>query len=275
MTGKKILKKCILQIAEKSGIEAIRDRLWVRSGTVPAWVLAFHRVSDRIPEDGITISPDRFTAIVEVLSERYRPITLTDLLNSIRRRQIWRERTVVVTFDDGYRDNYEVAAQILLEHQIPATFFITAGLIGTERVLPWDMHLRGRVSWMKWEEVRLLRANGFDIGSHTMTHCDLGKASASEARHEIQDSKRKLEDALGNRISLFAYPFGGLNNITEENRSLIREAGYCCCCSAHGGYVMLGADPFRLPRIPINNWFATIGELDFELRIIAPWRWRL
>ncbi len=175
---------------------------------------------------------------------------------------------MVVTFDDGYLDNFNCAAPVLKEYGVPSTFFITAGLIGTNHVTPWDEHLRGHVPWMTWPQVRELQAQGFDIGSHTMTHIDLGVVDPKVARQELQESKQVLEDRLGTRIPLFAYPFGGRQHLNDYNARLIKEVGYKCCCSAFGGFVTLDSDPFNIRRIGVNNWYESPAYLDFELRQI-------
>lgn len=273
MDYKPIIKRALLRMVQDSGAEQLRDKIWAGRGVLPAAVLLFHRVTDNIPGDGITVTTERFRTIIRHLRDHYRVESLTHLLDDIERNRIWPSRTVVVTFDDGYKDNYEHAAPILAEYGIPATFFVAVDVIGTERVMSWDEHLRGRVPWMSWGQVRELHAHGFEIGSHTLTHPDLGKVRGSQAWQELVESKARLEDALGTKQLLFAYPFGGRQNITEENRGLVRKAGYRCCCSAYGGFVRLGSDPFDLRRIGVNNWFASTEELDFEIRIAAPWRW--
>ena len=273
MEMKQLCKNTLFRLIEKSGLEAVRDSVWARRGSLPAAILVFHRVTDEIPEGGITISTHRFRTVVKIIKEHYRPVSLADLIGRIRQKDPWPERTIAVTFDDGYDDNLEFAAPILQEYGIPATFFITVEMIGTNHLLPWDEHLAGRIRWMTWDQVRLLRSKGFEIGSHTLTHCDLGKGSGEEARREIWESKRRLEDALGAGVSLFAYPFGGTENMLAENRNLVREAGYNCCCSAFGGFVTGRSDPFELRRIPIDNWYTTPADLHCELRIVPPWKW--
>lgn len=273
MNLKRTTKRTLLRLAAYSGAERMRDKLWAARGELPAWILVFHRVNDDIPEDGITISTARFRAVVKALRDHYRPISLSELLNYLEQEKLWPKRTVVVTFDDGYRDNYESATPILAEYDVPGTFFVAVDMIGTNRVLPWDEHLRGRISWMDWSQVRELQTQGFEIGSHTLTHCDLGRVRGSLAWREISQSKTKLEDALGTEVSLFAYPFGSRENLLEENRNLVRKAGYRCCCSGIGGFVGLDSDIYDLWRIAVNNYFATLDELHFELRIAAPWRW--
>jgi peptidoglycan/xylan/chitin deacetylase (PgdA/CDA1 family) len=270
---KRIGKSALLQLETHLGIEGLRDKCWAARKTLPAAVLLFHRVTDDIPEDGITVSERTFRVMVENLARHYRPISLSALLGHFERGEMWPSRTVVVTFDDGYRDNYEHAAPILTEFGVPATFFVTTDAIGSERVMPWDEHVRGRVPWMNWNQVRELYSRGFEIGSHTLTHPDLGQLRGPRAWEEISDSKARLEGHLGAGIPFFAYPFGGEENFCEENRELVRRAGYRCCCSAYGGFFTLGSDAFNLRRMGINNWLSNSCDLDFELRIAAPWRW--
>jgi len=273
MKHKRIAKRALSCLAAYSGAEWIRDKFWAARGQLPASILVFHRVSDDIPEDGITIGTARFRAIIQVLRDQYRPISLSELLNHLEQEKPWPKRTVVITFDDGYRDNYESAAPILEEYDAPAAFFVVADVIGTDCIMPWDEHLRGQVSWMDWRQLRDLQARGFEVGSHTLTHCNLGTVRGSLAWQEIYESKAKLEDGLGTEISLFAYPFGSRMHLLEENRSLVRQARYRCCCSGLGGFVTLDSDIYDLGRIPINNYFATLDDLHFELRTGAPWRW--
>jgi peptidoglycan/xylan/chitin deacetylase (PgdA/CDA1 family) len=146
--------------------------------------------------------------------------------------------------------------------------------MGTGHTAPWDEHLRGRVSWMSWGQVRELAAGGFEIGAHTLSHCDLGTVRGPQARREIFESRARLEHELGKDVPLFAYPFGGRNNLLAENRELVKEAGFRCCCSAFGGFVVPSSDRFNVQRIALTSWVESEDEMHFELRSVAPWRWR-
>ncbi|GAA3978059.1 hypothetical protein GCM10022278_38430 [Allohahella marinimesophila] len=161
---------------------------------------------------------------------------------------------LVITFDDGYRDNFQYAAPILKSQNLPATFFITSGFIGNNNTAWWDQGAKPAPSWMEWEEVLLLRKAGFSIGSHTMHHANLGTTTALEAWREIVDSKKTLEHQLNMPVDLFAYPYGGKTNFNEEARELVKRAGYSCCLSCHGGIVAPNSDPFSLNRVAISEW---------------------
>jgi peptidoglycan/xylan/chitin deacetylase (PgdA/CDA1 family) len=272
MRVRRSAKHALADLWEYSGAEWLRDSLWAMQGRLPAAVLLFHRVTDAIPEDPITVSTARFRMVVRTCRERYAPMSLAQLLDHLEQRKPLPKRAVVITFDDGYRDNYDCAAPILAEYGVPATFFIVVNAMGTAMEVPWDEHVRGRVPWMDWGQVRELRALGFEIGSHTLTHPDLGQVRGEAAWHEISESRAKLADALGEDVTAFAYPFGGRENLSEENRELVRKAGYRCCCSAFGGFVRLDADRYGLLRLPIHFSIETDRDLDFDLRAPASWQ---
>jgi len=107
----------------------------------------------------------------------------------------------------------------------------------------------------------------FEIGSHTCTHVDLSKVSATDTWNELSNSRAKLEHQLSAPISLFAYPYGRQDNISEENRALVKTAGYNSCCSCFGGMSSSGDDPYFMLRIPISSWIRSPYFLGFELAL--------
>jgi peptidoglycan/xylan/chitin deacetylase (PgdA/CDA1 family) len=118
---------------------------------------------------------------------------------------------------------------------------------------------------MDWDQVRALRNEGHEIGSHTATHVDLGATNGQIAREEIAAGRHRVEAELTEPSVLFSYPFGGKNNLTEDNRRQVEELGLRCCVSAYGGTVRAGDDPFRLKRTPISRWFDSPYHFGFEL----------
>lgn len=227
-------------------------------------VVAFHRVNDWMAEDGITSTSARFEAFCTFFAEHFRVVSLTEQIAGGRAAHDM-GGTLSITFDDGYLDNFEVAAPILRRLALPATFFIATGFIGTDYAPPWDEQLSRRPGWMSWEQVRALRDQGFEIGAHTDSHIDLGTTEAGVIHTELAVCREKLHRELGMNPTLFAYPFGGRNNISPESLRLVREAGFECCLSACGGVNPPVADPFHLNRINVNEWFLTPHQLGFEL----------
>jgi peptidoglycan/xylan/chitin deacetylase (PgdA/CDA1 family) len=103
-----------------------------------AVVLVYHRVGERSLDPWrLTVDPEIFAGQMETLARDWSPLSLADLVEGFERRRL-PERAVAVTFDDGYSDNLEVAAPILLEHGIPTTLFVATELIDSGGPLWWD-----------------------------------------------------------------------------------------------------------------------------------------
>jgi peptidoglycan/xylan/chitin deacetylase (PgdA/CDA1 family) len=261
-----ISKRIKAVLGGASGISGIYARDF-RSKMV---IVAFHRVNDELVADGLTCGSAKFEAFCKFFSEHFRIVPLSEQVAACRASKDM-GGTLSITFDDGYRDNYEVAAPILRKLGLPATFFLTTGYIGSSITAPWDRALTPAPGWMTWEQIRSLKAQGFDIGGHTDTHIDLGSAEPDTIRAELRACREKLEREVGGDISLFAYPFGGVSNISPASRQLVREAGFSCCLSCDGAFNPPVSDPYSLARIGIAEWFATPHQFGFELvRYIRP-----
>lgn len=254
---KKKIKSLLGRAAEGAGMFA-RD---FRSKMV---VVTFHRVNDWMEEDGITCNATKFQAFCDFFRRHFRVVRLSEQLAGCQ-EGTGMGGTLSITFDDGYRDNFEVAAPILRKLDLPAVFFVATGFIGTEYTPPWDQHLARQPGWMSWDQVRSLRDQGFEIGAHTDGHIDLATQDADLIRAELARCRSKLQEALGAAPTLFAYPFGGRNNISPASVELVREAGFKCCLSTFGGVNPAVADPFQLNRISVGGWFATPHQLGLEI----------
>ncbi|MGQ0665542.1 MAG: polysaccharide deacetylase family protein [Nitrospiraceae bacterium] len=231
-----------------------------------AVVITFHRVNNSTVGDGLTCGVEKFKAYCRFFARHFHVVSLSDLIEKLENDEVL-TRQLVITFDDGYRDNYEHAAPVLKEMGLPATFFVVSQFIGSEIVPWWDRGLKVRQSWMTWNNLRGLQEEGFEIGVHTRSHVDLGKVSGEQAWQEIHHARVEAEDKLSSSIDLFAYPFGGRSNLLEANRRLVQEAGYRCCCSCYGGVNAKGTDPFALKRIAISPWYVSPFHFGFELAL--------
>jgi peptidoglycan/xylan/chitin deacetylase (PgdA/CDA1 family) len=155
------------------------------------------------------------------------------------------ENKVAITFDDGFRNAFEHGLKILSRHKTPAIQFIVAGLIGKQN--NWDISKGDAAEpLMDAAQIKDWLAAGNEIGSHSITHRNLKKLTAGEAREEISSSKKFLEDKFGREVRHFCYPFGGW---TPAVRELVVEAGYASACSVEFGVNDATADQFALRRI--------------------------
>ena len=227
-----------------------------------AVIVLFHRVDDRYPGDPITCSTAQFREFCTFFHRYFTVVPFHVLIDKLERGDDI-SRHLVITFDDGYRDNRR-AADELLRRRMPACFFIATDFIGSDRVPWWDAKSGIVSEWMSWADVRSLRDDGFELGAHTKNHVDLGVVSGAEAVEEIGGSARRLVAETGIPIDLFSYPFGRAHQITEENRKIVRQAGFVCCPSAYGGTVGKGEDPFRICRTPISPWHISPYQFGFE-----------
>jgi peptidoglycan/xylan/chitin deacetylase (PgdA/CDA1 family) len=229
-----------------------------------AVIVVFHRVNDAYGHDPISHSTREFERFVRFFARFFNVISLSELLHRLATgaKLDW---SLTITFDDGYQGNATMAAPILERHGLRACFFVTTQFIGTEYVPWWDRGKKIETRWMTWDQVRALRAAGHEIGSHTETHANLGITVGSDARREIGGGNARLNAELGESSGLFAYPYGGLRDMDEENQRFLKELGLRCSVSAYGGTVRAGDDPFRLKRITISKWFMSPYHFGFEL----------
>lgn len=225
-------------------------------------VLLYHRVTDEV-RDNLTVGIGQFDRQMAFLNRRCCVLSIEQVVSNSR---IPRSALplVCVTFDDGYMDNYEHAMPILLRNRIPAAFFVSTGIVGSATPFPHDVRRgKARPPVMSWSQVRELHENGFTIGSHSVTHIDCAAESERVVRDELEESKRELEDRLGIREVIFAYPYGGRANMTAERVQMVRQAGYKACLSAYGGTNVGIVDQFNVLRGGIH-WEMSKAAFEFQ-----------
>ena len=237
------------------------DAVLLRNAAV---VVAFHRVQEADVSDSLSVDVRSFEQHCRFFARHFKVLPLRDLVYRME-HGLRLNRHLAITFDDGYRDNFEIARPVLEKLSLPATFFVVTGWIGTE-VVPWWDSARGvQHPWMTWNDVRSLHRKGFEVGAHTQTHVDLGTVSDVEALKEVLGSRLALEQQIAAPVESFAYPYGRRENLTDTNRAAVKAAGFRCCCSGFGGINVTGTDPFRLRRVPISPWHVSSQLFGFEV----------
>ncbi|MEM7262014.1 MAG: polysaccharide deacetylase family protein [Planctomycetota bacterium] len=156
-------------------------------------------------------------------------------------------RKLSVTFDDGYCDLLDHAVPLLLQYQIPATFYV----VSESRRDHWnqweDQDSHALFEPNHWRELSNL---GFQIGSHTLDHPRLTECSDAELGRQLVESKAQIEDAIGCPVTSLAYPWGAHDDRVVDGA---RRAGYENACTVERRAVVAADDPLRMPRIPVGH----------------------
>jgi peptidoglycan/xylan/chitin deacetylase (PgdA/CDA1 family) len=202
--------------------------------------------SDRYRHD-LSVGPDLFRAQLVTLREQgYTSITLSQLLYALQQGAPLPEKPVVLTFDDGYRDNYDYAFPIMKEEGFVGTFFVVTQLVEQRNA-----------DYMTWEQVVEMKEAGMEIGSHTRTHHLLPGASIERIWRELTESRAILQQRLGQEINSFAYPYGRFDDGVAHLTSL---SGYNVAVTTKQGVTHTTGNVMSLRRIRVRG-----GEFPPEL----------
>ncbi len=229
----------------------------IGGGSGPALtVLMYHSIADQASPSQTayyetTTSPamfDQHLASLRVLG--YRSVDLETGLNLVRTNNSDAGKSVVITFDDGFRDFFTAAFPALQLHGFTATMYLPTGFIGDK-----PRSFNGR-QCLSWSEVRTLREAGMRFGSHTVTHPKLYECSWKQIETELAESKDAMQQELGESIRDFAYPYAFPQqdrNFTARFTDLLQSQGYLTCVTTAIGRVRVGDNPYLIKRLPCNN----------------------
>jgi peptidoglycan/xylan/chitin deacetylase (PgdA/CDA1 family) len=227
-------------------------------------VLMYHKVND-VEGNSVTVPTSLFDEQMTQLGELgYRPVSLDQVLDHYLHGAALPEGAVLITFDDGYRDNLVNAAPILERHGYPAVLFVPIGYLGGRRPLPHDEHLavRGIVNpAVEWRDLADLERIGIRIESHGIGHRPLADLEVDEAAREITLSKLRLEDALGRPVRAFAYVKGSEAHYRLVHLSLLKQAGYDLAFTSISGANGPRTDPLQLHRYNVEPYPSRTFEL--------------
>jgi len=213
-----------------------------------------------------SVSPAKFRAQLRCLKENdYQILSLAELASLLRAGRKLTPRTAVLTFDDGFVNNLTVALPILKDFGFKATVFVVTGHCGDSSVEGQSYYLGFPI--LTWLQVLQLSKEGIEIGAHTVSHPKLIQIPLALAREEIANSKRALENRLGQAALSFAYPHGHYN---QQVRDLVEEAGFAAACTIESGTVQRGDDLFLLKRVYVRD---NVPMVEFKASLTAAIDW--
>jgi peptidoglycan/xylan/chitin deacetylase (PgdA/CDA1 family) len=219
-------------------------------------ILMYHSISDDAeagvgPYYRVATNPRRFAAHMQLLSELgYAGVSVEEAMRNFSEAGPGTRRMVAITFDDGFRDFHTTAWPVLKAHNFSATMYLPTAFISSER-----RSFRGR-ECMTWAEVRELRAQGVQFGSHTVSHPELYKIPWPDIVDEVVHSKKSIEQELDEKITSFGYPYAFPQQdqrFVGRMKELLGAQGFRSCVTTRIGRVKSGDDPLSLRRLPVNS----------------------
>lgn len=216
------------------------------AGTVTAPIFLYHSV--RSGRHAYSVRPETFDAQLRYLRDSgYSFVTLGALVGHLRRGEPLPLKPAVLTFDDGWQNQYQNALPILEKYGAVATFFVSPDGLG-------------HGIQMSWAQVKDLAKRGMEIGSHTRHHPFLARiGSEGRLRDEIAGSKAILEKELGRPVTVFAYPYGSKN---DRVVAAVEAAGYEAARGVGPGQRHSLADIYRLGVV------GTPDDLGYFIRLV-------
>jgi len=254
-------------------VDSAPTRLHQQQAKVP--VLMYHSVACESSPDfrEFVLDPIDFADHMAALSDAgYKPTTLSEYVGGASHSDT-NSKQIVLTFDDAFVDFYSTVLPVLQKYSFPATIYVPTDFVGkTSRWL--NREGEGNRQVMPWSAIKDIADASIEVGSHSCSHPQLDLIPPTGLRHEVLDSKRRIEDALQRAVRSFAYPFGYYNAATK---AAVATAGYESACAVRD-LPSSRSDPYAISRWTMRHGMTAqqlIDVLDVdsgkraELRSIA------
>jgi len=248
------VKKLFLSLIVIIAIIVLFYNTWLKHQyTVP--ILMYHHIDDG-PNASMYVKPYNFYRQMGYLRWRhYNVISLDELVEGIKAGKNFKRNTVVITFDDGYEDNYLNAYNFLKGTGFPATIFLISDYVNTQ-------------GYIKWHQAReILAESNITFGAHTKSNAYIPDIkSKDKLKEEIAGSKADIEAGTGSSVNFFCYPAGGF---TPQAEQIIKESGYKGACTTNRGANKLNSeDVYALKRIKVKDSdFVDHDPISFWLKL--------
>lgn len=211
-------------------------------------ILMYHKISY---DDNIySIRPELFDGQMQYLAENgFTAISLSQLADGLAGKSALPAKPVVITFDDGYEDNFTTALPILEKYGLRGAVFIAVDKVG-------------QPGYLSWNQIQVMQAHRTDIGSHTLSHTALTTLSPTQWEQEIKNSKLELEQRLQKPATFLAYPHGKFSPAMFD---YLKQVGYTGAFSGITGLNFQDTNLYTLKRISIFG--PALGLWDFRLQL--------
>jgi peptidoglycan/xylan/chitin deacetylase (PgdA/CDA1 family) len=220
-------------------------------------ILAYHKVGDP-PEDGWPtwnyVSVETFGKHLEYLRQhQWEVLDIDTFLKGMAEPETLPEKGALITLDDGYLSNLQIALPILKTYNYPAVIFVPTNFVGGYNAFDADIFYEPKEPICSWEELLELDRNHVSVQSHGVTHSHFSELSEEEQIFEIVQSKELIESQIGKEVAIFSFPYGDNGGNVEKIKTLLGNAGYKAAVLYGGGPVdPASLSPFQLTRIAVG-----------------------
>jgi len=281
------MRNLIFTLLKYSGLPLLARRMLQKSKVT---IFIFHNPKNEV-----------FLNSILYLNKYYNIVTLKDYIKVKNNSLSLPDYSVIITFDDGWKENYQLLP-IIKKYKVPVTIFICSDLIGTNKHF-WFTSVANSLSRSKLkrisnkDRVRALIDYGVDIEkdhgimnrqilniaeikemintglvdfqSHTKTHPILNRCTTDDSKKEIEKSKEGIEQITGKQVYALAFPNGDFSNREVE---LCKNSGYLCSLTIKPGFNSLVTDSFRLKRLGVRD---TASYNEIIVKMSGLWGWVL
>ncbi len=213
-------------------------------------ILMYHMVSEprTAAEKRYACPPQQFDAHLKMLSrEGFNVISGAALADFYMHNLPLPKKSVLITLDDGFEDNYTQAFPLLKAYHFTALIYLITGLIGQTNEWMSEPEFSKR-KLLSWSQIKEMAAYGITFGSHTVSHPKLNELDNNSVSQQLSQSKQTIEDHLGGDCLHFAYPYGLLN---EDTPAFVQHSQFKIACTTRSGFNDATRDPLMLHRIEV------------------------
>jgi len=230
---------------------------WAKDNAV---ILMYHHVSNITPKV-TSVSPETFHQHMQYLADNHNVLPLEQVIVALQNNQPLPDKTVVITFDDGYKNLYDNAHPILKKFAFPYTIFVTPPLISKANYQ------------LNWQQVKRMASENASFANHGKHHNHLLSKNPEESQQDwlsrtmqdIEDAEKMLEKNIGYSLRYFAYPYGEFDKHLKTQLSAQGYIGF----AQHSGAIASYSDFSALPRFPAAGVYSNMETLKVKLDSLA------